>query len=541
MGRQRGKQAMPVSGISETDRLARRVAAAIAKGRSPSSSSELEDYFDRSPREIFAALDGAMANMPRAGKHGALAYGYLFLLEGLLVRLRYRIDRGYAEASDLVAEFQVAVAARVDDRSIDGPMLGLVVGVLQQAGLAAAPELVEATSALAEQPASPVGAADLETTMLELVEACGGDPFALVASVAEACHALPEEARAAMVIGLASGDHAVARGAAVLFLLDPFPGTRIAAAGAVAQVCAALSPIDVRRLIAVRDWRPEQERAAIDALIRRAREAGVDAAHWPKGSTEDILASAIDGATGQGMVVVSPSGRKKRISSILVKNGIADALVGDEMPLSRIGSTLARAVVEGQMAVVSRRYLDDVVCHHIAMLVTQGKVPPVSLLQVAETIGAADWRPTRSEFDAVLAGLLASVPKTMLAPASVRAILRKSDELADLVQVADSWFEDDAEVRRIFVGSRRAGLHKCAEHVLRTCIDQRRGKWADLLLRTAAWQREVDAADRRCWRDLAIVAKAVADGGNLAEIGLMFRIALQTVEFLEASEQHARI
>src|SRR5437667_11910665 len=39
-----------------------------------------------------------------------------------------------------------------------------------------------------------------------------------------------------------------------------------------------------------------------------------------------------------------------------------------------------------------------------------------------------------------------------------------------------------------------------------------RDKWADLLLRTALWMREAPLELDLCWRELAIVAKALADG-----------------------------
>lgn len=537
MARHTGKSRGLGSDLSTTDQLAHRAAAAFAKGRSPSSSKALEDYFDRFPLEIFAALDGAVANMPPAGQQQALAYGYLFLLEGLLLHLRYRIDRGYAEASHLVAEFQAAVAGRVREGSLALPMLGLIVGVLQQAGIAAAPALVEASVELGDQRTSSAVEIDLDVVTKDLVAACGGDPFALVASGAEACHAMPQEARIAMVVGFASADNPVARAAAVLFLLDPSPEVRIASVGALAQVSAALSPVDVRRLIAFRDWRPEPERAAIDALIRRAREAGVDPAPWRAERVEEILATAVDGSTSQGLLVVSPSGRKKRLSSILVKNGIADAFVGEEMSLGQTRSVVQRAVVEGQMAPVSRAYLDGVVCDQLAILVAGGRVPPVGLLDVAESVGATGWGPVKLEFDVVVGGLLAAVPAATLAPPSVRAILARSGDLVDLIGVADSWFEDDAEVSRLSAGCRGASRDKRAEYMLQVCISKRRGKWADVLLATAVWLREADPANRRCWRDLAVVAKAVAEGRNLTEIGLMVRIALQTVDCLDANRR----
>jgi hypothetical protein len=505
----------------------------MAKGRSQRTSNELEEFFNRSPGEVFTALEGFVSNMPPLGNDKDLGYGYLFLLEGLLLRLRYRIDRGYPDARDLVEEFQAAMAARVRDGSMSASLLGLLAGVLQQAGIAASPVLIDASTALADRSTGHVAESDLDEVLKELIKACGGDPFVLVASGEEASHAMPQEARVALVIGLALARDPVARSAAVLFLLDPSPEIRIAAAGALAQVCAALSPTDVRRLIAIRDWRPEQERAAIDALVSRTREAGIDEAPWPAGSVEEVRASGIDGASSQSLLIVSPMGRKSRLSSILVKNGVADAFVGRESSRRQTDSTLARAFLEVQMLPVSRGYLDGVVCHHLALLAAVGRTPPVGLLAVAETIGGARWRPVQSTFEAILGELLAVLPKPVLAAASVRAILARSGELAELDWLADSWFEDDAEARRLHAAGRGARTTQKVDYVLQTVIARRRDKWADLLLRTAAWLREAGEGDKYCWREIAVVAKAVAEGRDLAEIGLMRRIASRTVDFLE--------
>jgi hypothetical protein len=52
----------------------------------------------------------------------------------------------------------------------------------------------------------------------------------------------------------------------------------------------------VRRLIAIRNWRPESERNEVDAIIRKARESGIACAQWEAGSIETLLATSIDGA-----------------------------------------------------------------------------------------------------------------------------------------------------------------------------------------------------------------------------------------------------
>ena len=134
-----------------------------------------------------------------------------------------------------------------------------------------------------------------------------------VGSLIESSHAMPAETRGTLAGALALADIPEARAAAVLFLLDPDLSVRRAVAAALAQVATSLTPIEVRRLIAMRNWRPENERAEVDAVIRKARGAGIDCAQWEAGSIETILATSIDGAATQGFLLVIAGGRKKQI------------------------------------------------------------------------------------------------------------------------------------------------------------------------------------------------------------------------------------
>src|SRR2546430_4982823 len=108
---------------SPTDQYARSIAAAIAKGRPPARAPELDQYLECSPREVFVAFEGVARHMPPGGNDETLALGYLFLLQQLLERLRYRTDRGYADAARLIADFQANVAARVEAGHKDGATL----------------------------------------------------------------------------------------------------------------------------------------------------------------------------------------------------------------------------------------------------------------------------------------------------------------------------------------------------------------------------------------------------------------------------------
>jgi hypothetical protein len=519
-----------------TDKHARRIAIAIGKGRPPPFTEDLDWYCENSPHEIFAAFAGAARHMPPGGNDEALAVGYLFLLQQLLEHLRYRTDRGYTDAARLIADFQADVATQVEAGQIDGRMLAFVGGALQQSKIPASPELAAAWRKYARDhdEGEPLPA-DIGTAFAGLLETGSDDPFTAVGMLIESSHAMPAETRASLAAALALVDAPNARCIAVLFLLDPDPSVRRAVAGALAQVADSLGPIDVRRLIAMRNWRPENERAAIDAVIRNARGAGTGCAQWEAGSIDTIMATSIDGATAQQFVLLSPEGRKKRLSSILTKAGIAEAWSGEPVSLRRLEVSLVGAGMDAPKLAVSRPYLDSVVAHHLALTVEKGEASPFGLLQVAETIGGADWQPARVNFGETLAGLIAKVPREMCEAPTLVSVLRDSGELADLEAVAQPWFEDDPELVQTVERARCRDRAKLATYLLQTVIARRRDRWAEVFLRTALWMHEAPPEADLCWRELAIVAKALADGRDLTEIGLMRDIALRTLALLRAT------
>jgi hypothetical protein len=518
---------------SPTDQHARRIAVAVAKGRPPALTADLDLYFESSPHEIFAAFEGAARHMPPAGEDEALAFGYLFVLQGLLEHLRYRTDRGYADAARLIADFQAEIAAQAEAGHIDRSMLAYVGGALHQSKIPTSPELAAASARqhVNDGEGGPLPE-DVRAALAGFLAACDGDPFVLVGSLAEFGHAMSADTRGTLARALALAGTPGARAVAVLFLLDSDPIVRGAVAGALGQVASSLSPTDVRRLIAMRNWRPENERAEVDAVIRQARAAGIACAQWEAGGAETIRATAIDGASSQGFLLVSPAGRKKRISSILTKGGVADAWSGEPESRRRTEAVAAGAGMTAPMLPVSRSYLDRVVAHHLALSAQKEEAPPLGLLQVAETIGGADWQPARMDFSDALAGLIAEIPEVMRGSAAVDTVLRESGTLPDLEAIAQSWFEDDPEIAQLVAGARGRNRSKLATYLLQSVIARRRDKWADHFLRMALWMREALPEADLCWRELAIVAKALADGRDLNEIGVMRDIALRSIAVL---------
>jgi hypothetical protein len=475
---------------SPTDEHARRIAQAIAKGRPPPFDAALDRYCESSPREIFAAFAGAARQMPPSGTDEPLAIGYLFLLQRLLEHLRYRTDQGYGDAAKLIADFQADVVAQVEAGNVNGRMLAFVGGALHQSKIPASPELTAASAKQGvDQSEDEPLPSDIHAALAGILEACGGDPFMAVGSLMEGAHSMPAEARGALACALARSGHPDAPGAAVLFLLDPDSTVRRAVAGALAQVAGSLTPVEVRRLIAMRNWRPENERAAVDVIVRKAREAGIDCAPWEAGSIEAIVATAVDGAASQGFLLISPTGRKKRMSSLLIKGGIADAWSGEPETPRRIEATIAAAGMDTPTLAVSRSYLERIVAHELANSIERQEAPPFGLLQVAETIGA-DWQPARMAFSETLTWLIAEVPKAMYEPAALASALRKSNHPVELRAVTRSWFEDDPQVTEAVKQARGRDHAKLATFLLQSAIARRRDRWAEIVLRTALWMRE---------------------------------------------------
>jgi DNA-binding NarL/FixJ family response regulator len=123
----------------------------------------------------------------------------------------------------------------------------------------------------------------------------------------------------------------------------------------------------------------------------------------------------------------------------------------------------------------------------------------------------------------------------MREPAALASVLRTSGDLDDIKTIAQSWFEDDPQVAREV--ERGRGRAKLATYLLQSAIARHRDRWTEVVLRTALWMREAPPETDLSWRELTIVAKALADGKDMTEIGLMRDIAWRTIAALGDGER----
>jgi hypothetical protein len=513
----------------QADRYARKIAAALTKGRIPTQDAELEDFIHGDGALVFETLEGFVESATSQGDcDSPLVHGYLFLLQGQLQNLRFQRDRRYDVAIGMIENFQRTVADHARAGHLSGPALSLVMSTLHQAGIEVSPDLKATIAVTIETPPEALGTADLIGLLDSIVEGCAGDAFQIASSLAEAGHGMPAEIRANLAAGLAASPSATARESAVLMLLDPEPSIRQAVIAAFTSRPASLSPVSVRRLIAMRNWRPESERTQIDDIVRAARAKGIECAAIKPGKVDAILARGVDGAGAQSGLVVSRTERRKSLSSILFKHGLREAWTAPPQTERELGGILAQTADDIVLLTVSRGYLDRIVCHNIQVGLDVGMLPPTGLLQVAEILGA-DWHPNRLNWHEALAALLKAVPATQLEPGAVAKTLKSSDEWAVVPRLTDAWFEDDQDVTRLIGAAPRRNARKQADFVLQSVIERRRNRWAELFLWISLWLREAAPEDKAPWQEFAILADAIAKGRDLDEIPLMHLIAISTV------------
>ncbi len=171
-------------------------------------------------------------------------------------------------------------------------------------------------------------------------------------------------------------------------------------------------------------------------------------------------------------------------------------------------------------------------CHHLAVGLENSTVPPVGLIQVAETTMAIDWQPAKVDWREAISALVGQIPEHLLKPAEVTEILRTSDEWATIGGLSDSWFEDDQEVQDVLAKSRSRQLEMLMQWVLEEIVEKRKLKWAERFLWLALWLKEAPPELLSPWPQFTILARELAKDRPAREIPLMEQIALTTVMVL---------
>lgn len=515
------------------------IARRLARMAQPQLTPEDDSWLQQTPQTLPLIVDSLVAELARPvdARDPGDTIAWRILLAVQLEYIRYRLDRGWEWAASLIDDFQQRLIRLGEEKTIGSEEWMLMASALAEARIPVS-ESVQAQLAEAgltdESVGSPEEMMEAMRSLLDNMAELVSSPFDVVEGIQSTGGVLPGNLRSFMAMELSLSPHPVLREAVPLMLLDQDAAVRRDAAQALEQMAKAgrLSGDTLRRMIAVRNWLPTEDRPAIDAAIRSARLNNTDPAGWPQAAPGlEFHVSMIDGSGAQSILIAARGGRKGLFGGLLLRHGegVKEAWFDDDVPRGRMSRMLKEATDSMTFTRMDQRYADIVIQHAIATGTLNGAVPPHGLLQIAERLGGPDWQDRHIDVAAEADTLVQELPDGDRSPEGVAALLEAGATLMDEEPLFSSWYEEGPEVERIIrQGRRDARIRK----VMTEVIQPHRGVWAEKFLLMALWSKASQDGEYRARTPvLAVAARALAGDRPLADIPAMQIVAEQTVDF----------
>lgn len=477
------------------------------------------------PEHVLDLVDVIVGEGARKRPKRELIGALVFLLGHGLELLRYAVERNDTATVGLVGRLRDQLLDHGKAGRIRTETLQLILTQFAEAKLEMGDALRELMQRLVTEATMDSG--DTDASLMRLAHELGNDSFAIHRFLDSNAEAMPEELRANVVMAVFAENEPAVREAALGFLLNnsSLARTRVAQLIGLAAPKGVVSPVMLRRMIAMRNWMPSADRSALDEAIQACRKQDITCASWPQPKTLDVLASGFDGSGAHTVLVVAKEAGKQAIAGLLVKEGmgVRDAWV-------RRGSKAeTRALldeVRGEIGLApsSVDYAATVTRHFLAANIRSGIMPPFGLLDFAETVGLADLNPDALPADVLVATLCDAMEPALLSAAAVAETMRDSAGWVEEHPTVASWFEDDVGK---LLGTKRAPRAKQMATLLAGPLQYRRHRWAEIAAWTALCLKHQPGNED--WQGFAIVARELLGQRPLDEIGIMHVIADTTL------------
>ena len=524
--------------IEVARRMARRLGRRFALDKGPDLTDQDRDWLETTPESLWVIFDGVLDTARKQPHDDALLSAWRFLLFNQLELIRYRAERDWPWAKQMLDDYQDRIIALAHEGKTAGDTLFLLIAALNEAKIPVRSDVGEAIvtsdTEAAALAASPKGLAEGMHAIINELAKLVGTPFETIDALEQLTSIAPPEIRAFLAHELALAPHATLRDSVPLLLLDAQSEVRRAAAAALEQIATpeTLSPVSLRRTIALRNWIPEADRAAIDQAIRKARTKGIQIAQWNKPGEIAFYASPIDGSGAQSLLAASRAGCKGVFCGILAKQefGVRDTWNNVDMPRQKIAGGLAELQRSIASPEVESGYFDVAVQHHIAVGLAHGNLPGPGLLELAETIGAADWKDRRIDAAAETEQLFGELGQAERNAEAIDAALRRTGVWAQRDPMAESWFADNAETRDVIGKFKSRDTRSAASALLGGALAEQRSVWAERCLLMALWARAIKSGEKPPpWKDFLLLAHELNGARKLEELPLMTEVAQRTV------------
>ncbi len=513
----------------------------------PAITPEMEREIDANPALAVDFLEMIMARYQppsrEAQEPDPVYEACLALFRESLSRLASAIEQGRPWAPDIVGQVEDDLIERVFTPEAGMGLQSDVLDAFKESGLAISDDLKEANQELMSYYGrfwEKNGAPDLNQTAEEMVRDGADGPFELAEILLSQFLMSPSiENQLDVLEHIAeNAKHAHLGELLGLMLLHPEKEVRhrlpvILEAG----LPHLVSPPTLRRMIALRNWIPDDERPAVDALIKKSRLARIECAPNQPAELLSVRASPIDGSGAQALcLAIRRNGQLVSCNALFkLGHGVRDAFLHRHEREEKIREELDYIDHEAQSMPVDREYVDLIVPHFIGESCRRGEPPPLGMLQIADSLGVSDWTASPLDSSEVLGAMLDAMRPSERKPSAAALAVAKSDRWAVKTHTADSWFESDESVDRLLRKSMGdpdcwlLHMDRAEGLVLSKILQARRQHWLDQFIFTAVLFKRVKPKPNLAWKKFCLLAHAIQEGQPLREIPLMRWIANQTV------------
>jgi len=512
--------------------IAKLIATDMADGAVSDGMRQIGEALAAHPESVLEVLDLLAREASKKKPNRALLDALVFMLGQALETLRYGLERNYPEAQAAVESARAKVCALVEAGKLPLPAALLTLHQFAVAKLDLG-EMRDRIERAFQQDDLP-DVADPEEFILaltEMIKAHGGDVFAFQAAMTEQIATFPDSDRALIAAALLAAPDPLLHEAAVGWLLDSGPETRKNTATLLLQAATTgtVSPTMLRRMIAIRNWLPEADRSAVDAVIRACRKKGIECAPMPVAEVREVVATGIDGSGAQSLFLVVKDGRKQAVAALLLKNGIGvrDAWVNPGLSKADTKTFLYQVDSQTDSYDSAIDHVKLTLGNALAVGRESGHLPPFGLVDVVERAGLGALPPELVPVEELIEGLLAEVP----AVGQTKDVINRTIETCGLWEAdyesLQSWFEDNGAID-VLLGTKKLSRKRRVTLVLENYISDRRRYWAELLAWMAVTLQHDESTEGE-WLGLALVAREILDSRPLASIPLMVSIAEKSV------------
>ena len=424
------------------------------------------------------------------------------------------------------------------DNAIDGhslhPIDMMMIGkIFADAGWAVPDSLrLAMAEALRAAPPDTQGVAgnDIASSLLEVADQAGQNPFDIYECVNSLLASFPPEAGVMLLAELVAGKKAVIDQAVAGFLLHTDAVLAQSAAETLAA-CATQTPVDssmIERLVRMRPWLPQTRQAHLDATIRAMRLNALPPVKTELPKVIKCYVSVCDGSGTRGLFVTQRTGAHYQLASVMMKcSGVADVMVLPELSKSEMDDMVRQMkssmpVTETDLAGIARM-LGLAIADNFA----SGNLPPFKLVEVVESLGLGPVHPDQASPMEIITGLLADLPPEQTNPT---AVARAHADLLDS-EFKYQWFEAGEELEDLLYPVK--GSKQRVAKLMKTYLPDRRLFWARQCAISALAMRGNEKTRHSPWKLLALVGRDIASDLPLDQIPLMKQVAEISVEAFE--------